>query len=1002
MRVENSDFDLVEEPEEPTGRSSWVRRVSTIAQSRDGSTVSTTRPSTPSLFSNGSNVPFLGPTQPTTPRNRLVKRSTSHRVLHSASYSSGSPFSASQTSTFRRPATSHQRSEQLKLQSLQREFESPHRVLETFDENRSAAWMPKTAAGKGKSPPRWEPYFQTWSIRVPSDTSRRSASVPRLPTISSISRHHESVRCVQPPLGLIPALVKGDEIEKYSGSESQLRHITTRFSSPLASSVQKPHPNALGTQSANPQSESATKPRGSFSIGGIMSTPSPPWRSKGGSLRRKKGRGAVAGGRRISSAPQKGISDVVSDDSPSGKSMGLPSRGRGFATTSTDNGRVASSPLPTLHLTRHPPIDIELPRDVSSGPPSPVVDQPTTPSPPQHSETHPPTASSSFHMKPSRASRIPSSRIPSDRESTVFSSDNERGGVFSADGDDTDYRSEYQFDSLRTDATGNSHAGAKSHHVETVFRDTNTPELKRHNLATLQEAFGQTSISGGTMQHDYIAEEDESTRTPVQVHHNERERTASPRRPRPTSSTNIPSSPPTLPTPTRQNEAYPQELDFEDEWSADDGDDEHDDDDLNIDLPGQFPGSDTDHARRVRDVELPERPKSNIFDWSERPLAGKDLQVGSSPRPRSAHVKQNHERGSRSSSRRGPSWLHLRSQSVPLPPENNNYRLNSAAKLNAWMLDGKDVSEHWDGDFDFDEEPEEQTADEAQEEGETHLTSRRSMVMSTDSAGVLVPPSIIEKQASVRGQFGQVREFTLLVHELEVLRRKGSLNGIINGKASHLWKEADEIIKLASKDDDGSDILPPHSSTSASFELDGFDDESIPSRRRRSSSSPQVDGWNDGTPSRPSPAGSRFNTPTGRPRKESIANAKNILSDVPRRRNSLESLLGSEPLPQKLHFDTTSLRDLVIRTGAITRLLKEEVRKAENPGSFPNTPEKRSATPPDPPFSQIFNKPSPSGPSSVKKSPRIVRRRSSSNFVGTPKSTNDNEINGHMKVMTVA
>lgn len=97
--------------------------------------------------------------------------------------------------------------------------------------------------------------------------------------------------------------------------------------------------------------------------------------------------------------------------------------------------------------------------------------------------------------------------------------------------------------------------------------------------------------------------------------------------------------------------------------------------------------------------------KTNIFDWSEQTSSERDSFQNSSPRPKTVHGKNGKEmRGSRMSSRRGPSPLHLRSQSVPVPSDGNGHRGNSTtAKLESWVLGNKGVSEDWDNDFDFEE-----------------------------------------------------------------------------------------------------------------------------------------------------------------------------------------------------------------------------------------------------------------------------------------------------------
>ena len=273
---------------------------------------------------------------------------------------------------------------------------------------------------------------------------------------------------------------------------------------------------------------------------------------------------------------------------------------------------------------------------------------------------------------------------------------------------------------------------------------------------------------------------------------------------------------------------------------------------------------------------------------------------------------------------------------------------------------------------------------------------------------MLVPRAILERQASVHGQFGQVKELTLLVEELKRLRQQATVQGIIQGQSAELWKEAEGIINLATLDDEEQEFPPPRSPLATGSEFDVFDEDSPSSfAKRKSGYQHREDRLSNGddTPSsqkssRSSPDKSALDTPTkARPRKESAAKAKSVLETIHQQRVEYNSPFSDARSSQKkLPFDTTSLRDLVTRAGVVTRALKEIVRRAEN-GTLSPATKPQPTVPPDPLFSQIFQQHSPSSP--VSKTPRLTQSPKSNNFRGGPIANTDNDINGHMKMMTV-
>ena len=326
------------------------------------------------------------------------------------------------------------------------------------------------------------------------------------------------------------------------------------------------------------------------------------------------------------------------------------------------------------------------------------------------------------------------------------------------------------------------------------------------------------------------------------------------------------------------------------------------------------------------------------------------------------------------------------------------------------------------GDFDFDEPS----------QGGKHGSSSNEPMRTSLPSGMLVPQTILERQATVHSQFGQVKELTLLVEELKRLQQQASVLDIMTGQSIELWKEAEGIINLATLNDDEEDLFPTRSPRSpGGFDFDAFDEDSPSNRRRRSGRSPPTDdrlSTIDDTSTQASSCPSQellysnvHTPPTSRPRKESSAKAKSVLETIHQQRSHHEPpLLGDAGIvPKKLPFDTTSLKDLVTRAGVVTRALKEIVRRAEG---VPPTPEPQDPStrkdPPDPPFSQMFQNP-PSSPSLSKaphvaqspkslsskssKSPKSLKSPKGSPYLGSGSiAGNDNEINGHMKMMTVA
>ncbi|GKZ47888.1 hypothetical protein AbraIFM66951_011463 [Aspergillus brasiliensis] len=538
-----------------------------------------------------------------------------------------------------------------------------------------------------------------------------------------------------------------------------------------------------------------------------------------------------------------------------------------------------------------------------------------------------------FRQRPKRHSIA-----ASDPASTVIGSDDTH--IFtSGDEDETDFLSDTAFDSIRTHITTSSGLGSYAPRIETIFdKDfpVNTSRRETSNDHALETSGSLTSQSLGNCHCDSDAD---ATPTPI-----------------------------TMPGPAADIPSDMHEGDSNISFPSDLTDDED-----SRSLVAALPGETTSPFTQVRSSMLPLKseggdcfkseprqsykydsrsltneafdscPKMNIFDWSEQPRSDREA-AGSDGRPRTMHGKHTPDvRGSRAPGRKAPSTLHLRSQSVPVtrdPPTINEQRQTSG-KFGTWGLGSKGVSEDWDSDFEF-EDADETTTNESMKPSKT--TPRR---------GMIVPQAIMERQASLHGQFGQVQELTLLVEELKRLRHQGSFLNLVRGPSSELWKEAEGIVNLATLDDDdhnnSNNNSPPGSPSSLTFSFDDSEGDS----------SNTNDPWkrvSDGSwgLSLSEHSNSR---PTTSPSPDVTTKPNSVLDLIYQQRGSVDSAFADShpPRPKKLPFDTQSLRDLVVRAGVVTRALKEVIRKAEGVTAEPRD----TLHPSDPPFRRIFDQTSP-------------------------------------------
>lgn len=885
----------------------------------------------------------------------------------------------------------------------------------------------------------WQCLFRPKNVRLGKD------GLSRMRGSASSAHRQDTLKTIVPDINELPTLLLATSITPRSPEADSNTSHHARDDDPwpttpagIDDNAERAWPDdSSAARRENADTDLGPRRRRSFSIADMFPSPSPStWKiPRSGSLRRHKGSVGVSSGKRVVSAPQstkprdtRGMSHGEPGHASLARSKPhLPDNPK---TPSPDAspinayGRAASSPLPPLN--RLSAFEIDLPGAPPSYPTTPQSDLPFLS--PRLSSPPSPSMSSPLAPFSNRNRSLHPSLAISDRGSTLLGSDNENSRMLSGDEYDNDFGSETVYDSTRTGATGSSQSNLRKTPIETIFDEPSTADYQKNKTIALQELLSHDSFNTLDVQHNRIAEEEESIATPVRAAALSKES----RQPTPVHATLGQSSesftsqsaqvldslsvqePKTTTENTSDEEVWAIES-----LSVSESSSGHEQ--PVVTEPASLPASDlmdlSDHSANgfgptVKAERSDSISRPNISGWSESSPSGKEF---SFPKPamRDAQAKEN--RGSRTTARRGPSALHSRSQSVPVAPENPNHRATTS-KLEAWVLGNKGVSEDWDCDFDFEEKSPAPRPTNVEDEP----------IRTSISSGMLVPRSIVEKQASVHGQFGHVKELTILVEELKLLRQQAAALNVINGPSAELWREADGIINLATLDDEERDFFPPRSPNSPGFDFDPFEEDSpTVSHRRRSAASPSRDYPLERSDRRAgphisahsTPERSRQDTPQGnRPRKESAAKAKSVLETIHQQRSHYSPRLSNERNAQKkLPFDTTSLRDLVTRAGVVKRALKEIVRRAEStangssPSSLPDPPSGDSTPPdpapkPDPPFSQIFQPPNPS--SSTAKSPRVTQspkggNNNNNNFRSATIAGNDNEINGHMKMMTV-
>ncbi|KAK7942879.1 uncharacterized protein PG986_011992 [Apiospora aurea] len=995
-----------EEPRDSlsSSNSSWIRRLSIRPMSQHESVKSSLGPDSPSVFSYGSGQPIFRQTSSSsrTP-NKLVKRS-------SANHGQGSPLvsrgSRSQMPTLRRPATSHQRS--ATLHQLTAEVATP--PASKFSHDSRARPRAQTLGLPAHEPAldisandnsTWRSFFHARIARIAaraSPISRDSQPGPKricLERASSVQGAYlVSPRSVLqgPPLPPMQELSWDADVSEEAEE------------SPQNSNESRPSLSATPSKT----------PKRSMSM--HFSSPTN-WISRSGSLRRRK-RCAIGTGATDETLRQ--VSDPTPTTAHSGCPQGSPHVGRANSTggagtpsrAETDLAAIfqpphqrSNSPLPSL--SRLSSFHMDLSR---MGSPTNMTAQSNLDSEPA-SSANPPTFRVNSNVSHSRTL---------ERASTVASSDYHRGFT-SGDDDDTDFKTDTPYDSLRT--AGSGCRRTLDSPVESMF-DESPPSTAGNNKPkrlSIQEILGPTCDGGNR-----IMEEDESLPTPVGATFDEAEthfRLASLQG---DESFKYAPITPDLPRVSTGTDFSRLSFDEDDalDWAREDEHPvyNHLSPPSSMNSRGGSPSlrmalaSITGNAGSNPDLTRNnERPRSNIFDWAETAQHDKLEGDGHSSRPKTVHGKQALDmRGGRIPSRKGPVAAHIRSQSVPAVQDIID---NSKPKFGTWGLGSKNVSEDWDEDFEFEED-----ADAGFSEG-VKTGNRLSMV---------VPASIAATQPTVKAHSGQIRELSLLVNDLKRLCRLGREMDMLSGSSATLWREAEGIIALASPDEDDADTsatnvqlenLEPQLADDR-FIDEGFDGSALeeqshrgkisdqmktavvkerPAARRRSVFSPEDDIFGtfqqsqDGACESPS-------TPDTQQAKLPFSPssvARSLMESMQLRRREPTDGSDDESANGRLNFDTNSLKELVKRAGDLRDSLSDIVRKADRitqtPARTPRRDRSEKNEDGSPAFTRVFNDPS-SSPAK-----RIPHSHSSSSVLngGTINTPSPNGLSQRLQMMTV-
>lgn len=988
-------------------RASWIKRLSAISNSQPSSRDTSPGPLSPSVslsngsmaFSHdGSTAPMIPGERPPAPLppNKLVKRSSS---LH-GSQDIPTHFSGSRRPSFRRPATSHQRSATLQYQTA---------LLEMTAEHPSSDAQPLQPGAD--SDVEYTHYF-TARVTAEKALSKRKGVLSS--STNAFRRIVPDDKLHRPTLILAHSISTGAPAHLVEDSESEADSESLYFVSRPGTAATETGSQQTADRRQYRQSEDnarAPSRARSFSINNLLSPA-----SNAKKLRTTE----IPGAKLVRRLSQRRMSyDPISTmekhrTSTAQGDSGAVSGRRALTDPALIRREISTSSGPAYPRTpRHGALvapcssspSPELPhRTAAQADPAAASMRVSDVQPSSSAAANQPPPSPTVAQTGVRPSR--NSMAPSEQASTLVGSDNDARGTGTGDEEDADVQSETVFDSLRT-VGARSTSGARGPRIETIFDESPPSKVKVTALRDLlpKGTFREQTLDAAPGQQS-IAEEEESISTPVRTIIPDRSSHDSPTysrgTPTPRFPNLLPSSPPDMPKPLNLGrlewDSRVEDDGSSSAWSIDD-----DDDDSWGDLPQRPLGSlmttpiplDRPNMQLFASKPSPKaaaphhfalensdrEARSSIFDWSEQQPADKGSGNRTPPRPSTVHGKKDADRrGSRIVGRRAPSGLHARSQSVPAVPDATGKRSTVVTnKFGTWGVGSKGVTEDWNDDFDF-----EDVAEEASAPGT--VQSHR-----VDSGmAMVVPDHIQEQQNNVLANIGLLREWGLLIEELKEQRVRAACLGVLEGPYATMWEEVDAMIDLADQEaeHEGVNRLSPPSTPG--FDEVAFDDDvsrssPIPNggERRRSGLASDALGKHNmpqhnhpkrktilppnnqifGPQSSPIPPRPSHESPyfpadnfqhIGRPRKDSEAKARSIIEALQKRKSIHEPLAETEPPSpsKKVPFDTATLRRIVPHVSGLNRKVKQTLREAEGLYSSPSSSPSHEA---GPPFGKIYN-----------------------------------------------
>lgn len=941
-------------------------------------------------FSSGSGAPILHSPSAVyqLPPNKLVKRSPSTPKTET----DGFPRTRSRSGlpTLRRPATSHQRSATLQQQinfSLEGET-SPRADGEArFSFDRQSHFdLSKDRSATNQSidhrKPSWFSFFHSKMSNISTPGSSAGDAGHHL---------HSHNRLIHNPTSQganMPHLVKAAMIIPTSKYD---RRTVSRETTPVDNANMADAATDEGVSPAEmqrPKIESLGEPA---AIADLQQKPAAPllkarmkrsfsWVSKtSGSLRRaKRGIAQPAGGTsgdvRNVSAPVTGSEATV-----------------GQRTWAVDSGRPpiaspAQGPPAPLRSALHAQRELFHKRNLSS-PPAPLssfqagYSRATAPSGSfsfgggvlaalPHHPTRPHQPSGQSVSSGAMSQRRPSQN---DKSSVMEACESDDRAYGFADDDDTDFKSDTLYDSLRTVAS--SRVRAVETPLESVY-DESPPSTAGNNKSKRLSIHDMIGHNSWAEDDDKITEEDEHAQTPVRT-----------QRQPPNNAFDDYDAGLDLRKLTLGHERPPKmdslvrismDEDSDEDWARDDDSDEH----FNALSPPSKGSSVNSRSGINPNVRLAlanigssalneqssvdaasDRPLSSLFDWSEQTVQDKQEAERRSGRPQTAYAKQTLDaRGGRPTVRKAPAPTHVRSQSVPVVHEIPGDSKNLGAKYGTWGLGTKIVSEDWDEDFEFGMGG----IDEDEKDEETVFA---------------VPESIRASQLSVRAHSGQIRELSLLVNDLKRLCRHARELDLLDGPQKELWKEAEGVIALASPDDDDEEEeeedevhgveLPTLPANVDDVDAD-FEPPSLPavisrtgvvrerhSPQRRSVFCPDDDIFG-GSPSGTEGIANGYKT-TPDDDFDAHGVVRTVMEAMQGRVHSGSAMEGPEG--RKVQFDTNSLKALVRRSSELRDILSDSVRKVDQLTESPIRPSRyERGLDSSPAFTRVFDDPGSSPP----------------------------------------